>query len=253
MDDAKLLELIPEYALGVLEGEEKTAVEALLERSTEARRLFAEYDSLLVNAVLLTTPVRQAPPNMTADFAARLRAEAGSAPPLQLVSPPAQKPAASPRTIPRPALLLLAAAILAVVIGIGVVLRGGSNIDPTQQEIAQIVGHTGARRVVVDFPNSPGVNGTLIYIPTESRAVLEVAKLQALPDTQAYAVWLIDTVPRASGLFNATGETTRYLVRANAPINDYQAVALSIEPSTGSTAPTTNPIASGRIASALTP
>ncbi len=249
MDDAKLLELIPEYALGALEGEEKAAVEALLQRSTEAQRLFAEYDELLVNALLLSTPLQTAPSHMTEDFASRLRAETDAAPPLKVLPP-------KPST--RPALILLAAAILLMVIGLGILIRSGiifNNLIPTvdiaQIEINQIINHTAAQRIAVNFPNDPGVSGTLVYVGAENRAVLEVQRLQALPSAQAYEVWLINASapPLASGVFNTsrTEDTTRYLIRANVPITSYETVALTIEKSTGSDKPTSAPIASGTI------
>jgi anti-sigma-K factor RskA len=254
MDDAKLLELIPEYALGALEGDEKDAVEALLQRSAEARQVFAEYDALLVNTILLTTPIQNAPPNMTADFAVRLRAETEAAPPaakVTLVPPKAQRPARF-----APSLVLVAAALLLFLIGLGVVIRGGINfgnllptVDVAQVEINQILNHSAAQRIAVNFTNDPGVSGSLVYVATEKRAVLEVSRLATLPETNAYAVWLIDSAPRAMGVFNTsrTGDLTRYLVRADVPITNYQVVALTVEKASGSDKPTTAPIATGNI------
>lgn len=253
MDDAKLLELIPEYALGALEGEEKDAVEALLQRSAEARQVFAEYDALLVNTVLLTTPIQNAPPNMTADFAARLRAEAVSTPaaPMTVLPPKTQ------RTIRfAPSLVLVAAALLLLLIGLGVVIRSGINfsnlfptVDVAQVEITQILNHEAAQRIPINFKNDPGVSGSFVYVATEKRAVLEVSRLATLPEANAYEIWLIDSAPRPMGMFNTsrTGDLTRYLVRADVPITSYQVVALTIEKATGSDKPTTAPIATGNI------
>lgn len=242
MNDTQLLELIPEYVLGTLEGEEQAAIEALLKRSSEARQLFAEYDALLLNAALLTTPLQTAPAHLTADFAERLRAEAGSTPasaPSLTVLPKAPRSTLPP--------ILLVAAIILVIIGVGVLFRAVLPASDTKQEIAQILNHSAARRVVVDFPNNPGVSGSLVYLAAEKRAVLEVTRLQALPNTQAYEVWLIDSVPRASGVFNSEGDTTRYLVRADAPIESYKTVALTVEPAAGNDKPSTAPIGSGKI------
>jgi anti-sigma-K factor RskA len=73
--------------------------------------------------------------------------------------------------------------------------------------------------------------------------------LQGLPELDrehAYQVWLIPAsgAPQSAGLFRtqAGQPLTTVTMTSPAPLTDYAAVCISIEPSSGSPAPTTQPI-----------
>jgi len=74
MDRNDLLDLIPAYALGALDAEERAAVETLLATDAEAQQLLAEYQGV-AETLMLTAPARPAPAHLQADLKARLAAQ----------------------------------------------------------------------------------------------------------------------------------------------------------------------------------
>src|SRR5205085_5277677 len=73
MDRNILLDLIPAYALGALDPDERAEVEAFLATDDEARTLLAEYQAV-TDAIVLTAPARRPPAHLNADLRQRLAA-----------------------------------------------------------------------------------------------------------------------------------------------------------------------------------
>src|SRR5262245_10988112 len=125
MDRNILLDLIPAYALGALDPDERAEVEAHLASDPEAQRLLAEYQEV-ADLLLLTVPARQAPATLADDLRRRLKTDAG------LNAAPTPMVVASGRRILRPAWLIpLAAAAALLILALGLLLRPKST-DPAQ-------------------------------------------------------------------------------------------------------------------------
>jgi hypothetical protein len=224
------------YSLALLEGEEKSEVEAHLARGCETcqKRL---KDALAVNAVILASVPQMAP-------AARLRRRvlAGFG-------------------IERPGWGWLgafaAALMLVVTLWLSVQERRRENelADARRQAIQvaaerdrliqafQILNQPETKRVNFGEgkPQPPRGN---IFVHPKLGVLLIASNLPALPAGRTYEMWVIPTAtgaPRPAGLFeaNAQGSAINLLP---GPFDSLYAVAISVEPDTGSPAPTTTPI-----------
>lgn len=90
---------------------------------------------------------------------------------------------------------------------------------------------------------------TLLWDTTDNTLVLVSDQLAQLDVSQTYQLWFIDgTTPVSAGLFQVNPQNRALQqISLDTQLTNYQAVAISIEPSSGSTAPTTDPIALGEI------
>jgi anti-sigma-K factor RskA len=117
----------------------------------------------------------------------------------------------------------VASAMLALAVGVGAwgLSRDGGNND-----------------VIVAQSSTGDASMQVTYVPDQQVAVMEV-DLPPLPAGRVYQAWRIDGgSPVSLGLV----ETTSGSVAMIGDLEGASAVALSVEPTGGSTAPTTNPI-----------
>lgn len=232
MDRETLLDLIPAFALGALDDDDRAAVEALLATDDEARRLLAGYETIS-EALVLAAPARRAPAHLGADLRARLAARRETpqpAPALSVVPTSARRSALVRLWAP----LAAVAAVLAVVAG--VVLNRQPVSDGGAQLYAQLAAQAGVRRVPVtsDFD---ALNGDIVIAPDGTRAVIKVARLPAIESNQTFQLWLVDESGSADGglLDFASTEGPNYIVVPLAkPAGEYRAFGVSIEPAGGS-------------------
>jgi hypothetical protein len=232
----ELQDMFELYSLALLEGEEKSEVEAHLARGCETcqKRL---KDALAVNAVILAAVPQTAP-------AARLRRRvlAGFG-------------------IERPGWGWLgafaAALMLVVTLWLSVQERHRENeLADARREAIQV----GAERdrllqafQILNQPETKRVNfgegqpqpprGN-VFVHSKLGVLLIASNLPALPAGRTYEMWVIPTAtsaPRPAGLFqaNAQGSAINLLP---GPFDSLYAVAVSVEPEAGSPAPTTTPI-----------
>ena len=91
---------------------------------------------------------------------------------------------------------------------------------------------------------------TVLWDATDNTVILVSDQLAPLDSAQTYQLWLIDdAVPVSAGIFAANAQKRTLLpVELSQALSDYSAIAISIEPASGSDAPTTTPIALGAIA-----
>jgi hypothetical protein len=224
------------YSLALLEGDEKSEVEAHLARGCETcqKRL---KDALAVNAVILASAPQTVP-------AARLRRRvlAGFG-------------------VERPGWGWLgafaAALMLVVTLWLSVQERRRENelADARREAIQvsadrdrliqafQILNQPETKRVNFGEgrPQPPRGN---IFVHSKLGVLLIASNLPALPAGRTYEMWVIPTAtsaPRPAGLFqaNAQGSAINLLP---GPFDSLYAVAVSVEPEAGSPAPTTTPI-----------
>lgn len=227
MDRETLLDLIPAYALGALDADERQAVEALLANDAEAQALLAEYQ-VITDTLVLATPPQAAPSHLRGDLRRRLKQ-----------APPAPQVAARPRRWP---LLALAAALLVVAAGVVAFLLADRDPEPLSGAalFAQITQQEGVLRVqVVPGDGGPDVTGELVAAPDGSQAVIEVRNLPVLPDDQIYQLWL--SAPEgvtSGGLFQAAADSPTYIVLPiTEPVTHYRGFGVSREEAGGSPFP----------------
>lgn len=92
------------------------------------------------------------------------------------------------------------------------------------------------------------VLATLLWDGDANLATVVSDQLAPLDESQTYQLWLIDSdAPVSGGLLPVDSQQTFFTTQLEQNLLDFAAVAISIEPATGSEAPTTDPIAVGEI------
>lgn len=141
---------------------------------------------------------------------------------------------------------LPAAAVMAIlVIGLTSIVTGLNGriatLETSAGGVTDIVAAADAE--TFDVTSANGVAGRVVYSPVRGEAVFIASGMNAAPEGQAYALWFLDGTnkPTAAGLFNAdaNGRATH---RITAHLEDLSSLAVTLEPASGSPAPTTDPI-----------
>jgi anti-sigma-K factor RskA len=246
MNRETFLDLIPAYALGALDADEREAFEALLANDAEAQKLLAEYQALS-DTLVLVTPAQPAPSHLQNDLRKRLAAQRKTEQPqITALTPPEVK---APRRNRTAAGLVALAAMLVAVVAVAWFLTRDQTLSP-QELYARLSAQEGAISVaVVPDAAQEQISGTLIAAPDGSEAVIMVNNLPALSPDQTFQLWLISDQSsiQSGGLFQAaqTEAATYIVLPLESPLQDYSAFAVSIEPEGGSPfedQPTTTPI-----------
>jgi anti-sigma-K factor RskA len=239
MERHTLIDLIPAYALGALDPDERNAVEVLLRTDAEAQALLAEYRAVAGHIALLVP--QQAPPaHLAGDLRARLAAD-------RAASPPESRPG---RTAVRRRewrlWMLAAAAALAVVIATVLLLDQDESPEaPPMAPITlyrELLEQEGASRyAIVPDEGNEALTGELLVAARGDRAVLCMTSLPALSAGQVFQLWMIDRegTRTSGGVFTAdpAGESIYLHVPFSAPVTAYQGLGVSIEPPGGSPHP----------------
>jgi anti-sigma-K factor RskA len=247
MDRNTLLDLIPAYALGALDPDERAEVEAFLATDDEARKLLAEYQALS-DSIVLTSPARQAPAHLNADLRQRLAASRPQAtPPAPVAQPtpaPVQPPAAKPvlkRRTPVWMPYAAAAATILVVIAALVLFRKPVPPDDPAQRYQWIMSQTDVRRIpITPRDPSPNTMGELVLTADGEYGVIEVWKLPPIEHDQTYQLWLVDDQgAHSGGVFEVPQvDGPNYInVPMEKPADGYNGFGVSIEPEGGSPDP----------------
>lgn len=234
MDNQTLLALLPAYALDALDGEETRQVAAMLPNDPDAQALLADYQAA-ATVLLLTSPVRQPPPDLQTKLLARARR-------LQ----------AAPPTTPQRVLRLnwrvtLAgvAALLVVVIGLALVLRPSDDeptVDPTPERAAvyaTLMAHPQSTTIALVPDVATGAEGELVVRADTQQVMLRLSQLPPLTADQAYQLWAIDDEEgfTSIGVYHwyNLGQTTYYVdLSLPDPLGSYQRLGMSLEPLSGS-------------------
>ncbi len=229
-----VLEMLPAYALGSLDAEEKSGVEEHLGECPACQRELEAYQAVAAQ-LPLAVPLQTPPPRLRQAILDR----AGQ------VSPASRRSGA--RAGPRPALLqrlgrslrapapawaLVGVALLAVVLlGFNLVLlRQVASPPASAFRVIQLAGTDSAPQASAWMVvSADGRSGTLI-----------AQGLPALPPGQQYQLWLNRNGQRASGgvfSVDAAGYASEW-VYTPVPLADFKQFGVTVEPQGGSPAPT---------------
>jgi anti-sigma-K factor RskA len=219
------------YVLGLLDDGETAAIERLLREDPTARQRARKLREVVSVLAFDAEPLEP-----SADLKARIMdvARAERTPEPVAPPPPVSLTERRERGLARWTPWLVAAALALALAGSliwNAQLR--SDLDAQSETATYAVAGSGP---------AAGVAGTLIVTGHDDEAILSLAGLETLPSDRAYQVWLIadgDPVPNVTFVPNAAGVAT---VTVPGDIDDYNLLAITIEPQTGSAAPTTDPI-----------
>jgi anti-sigma-K factor RskA len=249
MDRNTLLDLIPAYAIGALDSDERAEVEAFLAADAEAREMLAEYQALS-DSLILTTPVKRAPSHLNADLRQRLAASRPAStaptlvqttlpavpPPIQVVKPVRRTPTWTPY-------VLAAAAAFAIVLAVILLLRPQTPPTDPAQRYEWIIAQAGVQHIpLAPSDPSPDTAGKLVLTADGQYGVIEVWGLPPIQEGQTFQLWLIDDSGAHSGglLEFAQPQGPNYIslpIPSEKAADDYDAFGLSIEPEGGSPDP----------------
>jgi anti-sigma-K factor RskA len=219
MTDDRLLELLPVYALGVLDGEDRSDLEGSLRGSEEGRRELAAFEDVVGRIGRATPAVLPSP-----ELRRRVLAAAGP----------------HRRTRPRWMWATLAtAAILVVTLGTFWFVRRERNearreIEEARAAAANVLAQLektrdeleAARRRLADekafrdllaspearvtslagLPPAPQAHGRVVWNPGAGEAVLLVTGLTPAPAGKTYELWVIAKAPVPAGVFQVDAE-----------------------------------------------
>ena len=268
-------ELLGAYALDAVDADERDQVERRLAESPSARTevdrltnamdhvVDAQNDAMAPPADLWDRIADQLPPRPE-----RIPApsSAPASPPVVADRPTAAQPSATPptgaepgppadelaarraRRVSRPAqvLLAVAAAVLVVLIGVGVVRRSSSPSTTLAQQLQQqadrVATQPGSRTATLTG-SDPSVS-IRVVIDADGRGYVEPSGLPALDAGQTYQLWSVDGgTPISLGLLGSD-PTVAIVGTGTSPSQ----LAITAEPAGGSTGPTSNPVAVGTVA-----
>ncbi|HEX5164265.1 MAG TPA: anti-sigma factor [Thermomicrobiales bacterium] len=218
------------YILGLLDERETAAIERVLRDDPAARQRARELREVVSVLALDVDPVEP-----SSGLKARIldAARADLTPDQVAPQPPISLAERRERGVARWTPWLVAAA-LALALAASLVWNAQLRSDLDSQPETAIYAVEGSGPAA-------GVAGSLIVVGDDD-SVLTLAGLAALPSDRAYQVWLIADgapVPNVTFVPNAAGVAT---VTVPGRIADYHTLAITVEPQTGSLAPTTDPI-----------
>jgi anti-sigma-K factor RskA len=231
------------YALEVLQGDERVALEKHLEGCAACRRELEQ---------------------LRGDMALMALSTAGPAPPrrarqrlLQAVANEPRRPAALPRRgwwtlVPWVVAAALAGGVVAVLLQNSDLRKriGGLQNQSAQQqaelqrarEVVSTLTATDAMRVtLVAAKTPPQPQGKAIYVRDRSSLIFLASNFQALPAQKAYELWLIpiNGAPIPAGIFKPDAHGSATVINPPLPTGvEAKAFAITVEPESGSSVPT---------------
>lgn len=225
------------YALGALSEEERREVEEYLETHPELR---TEGEDLRSVANLLAFSPREYEPSP------KLRRDLMN----RISSSPGATPAAGPSTRQSGFWRLfgpggLAAAVVLTLVATGMFTWNASLQEENQALQGELQGQQKSY-ALQSTGAAQEMRGEVVRLGDE-RAVLVAEDLQSAPEGETYQAWIMrEDVPEPAGLFepNDTGAAAAPL---EGSIDGADAVAVTVEPSGGSSSPTSDPLMTATI------
>ena len=233
-DTHPIQELLPGYALGILDQQERTQVREHVAACAACR---AELASL--REVTGTLAASVAPLDPPASLEGRiLRAVAASPRTRQLRRH-------GRRTEWWQGLTAIAAAVV-VVLAAGNLLQWTGVIPPAARVASS---HKLATAVLLGSGDARDAYGTIVLDPRDNEGVLAVTGLPKLDARHQYQLWLIrDGERRSAGVFSPDAEGYgSMLIAVPSDFRDFRSFGVSIEPWGGSPAPTGTRVLAGKL------
>lgn len=237
MTCSELQEIYEMYALGLAESPEKDEIDAHLARGCAACQRGLR-EAMAMNTMLLTTPVNAAPPRR---LKRRIMASIG-------VKHPGWGWTAG----------LAAACLLLIALWLGVQERErAGELADARRSLLQVRGERDQLRQAMNFLNQPETRQVgfgkgqaapprgNVFVNPRSGVLLIASNLPALASGKTYEMWVIPKggAPRPAGLFQSdTSGGGVNILSGPVDLDTLGAVAVTVEPEAGSTAPTSQPI-----------
>lgn len=257
-------DLVGAYAVDALPEEERRFFERHLDDCAQCR---GEVGELQVTAALLGAAAEEAPPEGLRDqvlaaaaVTPQERAESsqasggmaaaaptGARAPAAPSGPAASASAWGARERIRQLLPAVAAVIVLGVAGVTVVATQAGVAPAPEDGLAALVAAPDAR--IVDLRAPEGSTAKLVWSAEREEAIFLTDGLQAAPQGQAYALWIIagDSPPALAGMFRPDADGQARHVISNPSSTDAVTVAVTVEPEDGVEAPTSDPIIVGEL------
>ncbi|MCF6378661.1 anti-sigma factor [Nocardioides KLBMP 9356] len=227
------------YAVDALDDIERARFEQHLRECDDCR---AEVAELRETAALLADAVATPPPAALRESVLAGVAQVRPLPPEVPVIAPAHRHAVEPAGRRRGWVPFLVAAALALIVGIGAAVTQpwASDDDvPRLTAAEQILQAPDAEHVSVDLGDAG--RATVTRSKSADKAVITTEDMTAAPAGKAYELWFIDGDSFTSaGLMPDVADQTVVLEGA---AGKAAAVGITVEPESGSTQPTSDPIA----------
>ena len=233
----ELREMYELYALGLAESPEKDEIDAHLARSCEACQRGLR-EAMAMNTMLLATPANAALPRR---LKRRVMASIG-------VERPGWGWAAG----------LAAACLLLIALWLGTQERErAAELADARSSLLQVRGERDQLRQAMSFLNQPETRQVgfgkgqavpprgNVFVNPKSGVLLIASNLPALASGKTYEMWVIPKggAPRPAGLFRSdTSGAGVNILSGPVDLDTLGAVAVTVEPETGSPAPTSQPI-----------
>jgi anti-sigma-K factor RskA len=226
----ELIDLIPPYALGILNEEEREQVTRHLKTCATCRDELAAYESI-TDSMAMAVPPEMPPPDLKQKLKGRIPQKTYQA--MEETSQPMWKQRLTTwrRRLPdglrwQPAFVFV---IIVVVFLVGAFFIWQQAIVPSNRQIELTATDTA--------PNASGI----IEITNDGReATLTVSGLPVLTQENQYQLWLIQDGQRVSGAVFSVNEngTANVPIDSGRPLIEYGAFGITIEPAGGSPGPT---------------
>jgi anti-sigma-K factor RskA len=241
MDHERFDELKDAFVLGALPEEERRELEEYLAEHPERQ---AEIDELgTVAGLLALSPQEQEPPpELRRRIMDTVEAEAGR---HRVES---RSWLARMRESLGVRRLALGAAAAMLVIGLfswNLILQG--EIQNLQGRVQSLQSQPQEPQMVElgGAGTEQGARAELVTLEGD-RAVLVVENMPPVPEGKTYQIWVIeDDVPKPSGLFDPKQDSVAAVVEH--PLDEADAVAVTVEPEGGSPQPTTDPVLAAEV------
>jgi anti-sigma-K factor RskA len=229
---ASIRELLPAYALGALDADERRLVDSHLPACPDCQAALAEFRAV-EQGLLHATPTREPPARIRAGLIARL---AETRPPV----PVRRRRWGS----------FAAGLALTVLLALNLLLAG--QLRQAQAQQAALAEQLAAGQLALELLSHAGTrthaaagesaSGSLIVNTTANTAVLSAKGLIELDAQHVYQLWLIpaEGQPVSIGLFQPRGQAGAFIlpIQPEHVLADFAGFGITIEPAAGSPTPT---------------
>ncbi len=256
MAEEHVFDLLPGYALGILDGDDLQKVYRHLPQCARCREELSTYVQA-ADQLALAVPQQTPPPGLRAKVLQRV---AGAAEPAQIVKPVDHPRAGRPYESSRPGLFDRLRAVLSPRLGwalgaVAVILLlflAINNVLLWQRVNAlqaQVPGGESRMVHLTGTQNAPRTTGYLLVFEGDNYGTLTVEDAPIPDANHQYQIWLIKDGKRTSGgVFDVSDKGYGVLeIIANQPLTNYQSFGITLEPKGGSPAPTGKKILGGGV------